>query len=220
VGDLNIYSIPGFADPLSSLSHLGSAVVFALLSIGLLRRGWQGRVRFAAVALSSVPLLAVSGVYHLLEPGYAGRMVMQRLDHAAIFGLIAGSFTPVYAILFRGLERWLTRAFVWTVAAAGITLKTIFFDLVTEGLGVTLYLGFGWVGLYSGTLIARRYGLRFIRPLVCGAAAYTVGAILEFLRWPKLLAGVVGPHELFHLFVLAGISCHWRFVWNSAAVKG
>lgn len=223
MGNINISSIPGFADPLSSLSHLGGAVVFALLGIGLLRRGWRGWFRFAAVALfalSSVLLLAVSGVYHLLEPGYTGRMVMQRLDHAAIYGLIAGTFTPVYAIFFRGLERWLTLAFVWTTAAAGITLKMIFFDRVTEGLGVTLYLGFGWVGLYSGTLIARRYGLRCIRPLVCGAAAYTVGAILEFLRWPRLLAGVVGPHELFHLFVLAGIGCHWRFVWNSAAVKG
>jgi channel protein (hemolysin III family) len=92
--------------------------------------------------------------------------------------------------------------------ARSITLQTIFFDLGTEGLGVTLYLGYGWVGLYSRTLIARRHGLRFIRPLVWGATAYTVGAILEFLRWRRLLAGVVRPHELFHLFVLAGIGCH------------
>lgn len=188
MGDRNIYSIPGFSDPLGSLSHLGGEVVFALLSDGLLRRDWQGSFRFAAVALfavSSVLLLAVSGFYHLLEPGYAGRMVMQRLDHAAIYGLIAGTFTLVYAIFFRGLERWLTLAFVWTVAAAGITLKTIFFDLVTEGVSVTLYLGFDWVGLYSGTLIARRYGLRFIRPLIWGAVAYTVGAISSWPRIPR-----------------------------------
>lgn len=223
MGDLDIYSIPGFSDPFSSLSHLGGAVVFAFLSIGLLRRGWQSRFRLAAVAVfafSSVFLLAVSGVFHLLAPGYAGRMVMHRLDHAAIFGLIAASFTPIYAILFRGLERWATLAFVWGIAAAGITLKTIFFDIVPAGLGVTLYLGFGWVGLYSGTLIARRYGLRFIRFLVWGGVAYTAGAILDVLRWPKLLAGVVGPHEIFHLFVLVGIGCHWRFVWNCAVVKG
>jgi channel protein (hemolysin III family) len=178
--------------------------------------------RVAAVAVfafSSVFLLAASGVYHLLAPGYAGRIVMQRLDHAAIFALIAGTFTPVYAILFHGLERWATLAFVWAVAAAGIALKIIFFDMVTEGQGVTLYLGFGWVGLYSGTLIACRYGLRVIRPLIWGAAAYTAGAILDFLRWPSLLTGVFGPHELFHLFVLAGIGCHWRFVWNCAALK-
>lgn len=222
MGDLEIYSIPGFSDPFSSLTHLGGAAVFALLSIGLLRRSWGSAFRVAAVAVfafSCVLLLAVSGVYHLLAPGYAGRFVMQRLDHAAIFALIAGTFTPVYALLFHGLERWATLAFVWIVAATGITLKTIFFASIPEGLSVALYLGFGWVGLYSGTLLARRYGLRFILPLVWGAAAYTAGAILEFLRWPRLLTGVVGPHELFHLFVLAGIGCHWRFVWNCAAVK-
>jgi channel protein (hemolysin III family) len=160
----------------------------------------------------------VIDIYPPLQPGYMGRMVMQRLDHAAIFGLIAGTFTPVYGLLFRGFERWATLAFVWAIAAAGITLKTMFFAMIPEGLSVAVYLGFGWVGLYSGTLLARRYGMRFIRPLVWGAAAYTAGAILDFLRWPKLLTGVLGPHELFHLFVLAGIGCHWCFVRSCAAV--
>jgi channel protein (hemolysin III family) len=223
VGEFDIYSIPGFSDPVSSLTHLGGAVVFALLSIGLLRRGWGSTKRVAALAVfafSCVLLLATSGVYHLLTPGYTGRIVMQRLDHAAIFGLIAGTFTPVYALLFHGRERWATLVFVWVVAVLGVILKMVFFADVSEGLGVTLYLGFGWVGLYSGTLLARRYGLHFIRPLVWGAVAYTVGAILEYLRWPKLLPGVFGPHELFHLFVLAGIGCHWRFVQNCTALKG
>jgi channel protein (hemolysin III family) len=215
----SIYPIPGFSDPVSSLTHLGGAAVFALLGIGLLRRGWGSSGRVAALAVfitTTVFLLSVSGVYHLLAPGYAGRMVMQRLDHAAIFGLIAGTFTPVYALFFRGVERWATLVFVWVAAATGITLKTMFFADVPEGLSVTLYLGFGWVGLYSGTILARRYGLRFIRPLIWGAVAYTGGAILDFLRWPNLLAGIIGPHELFHLFVLAGVGSHWHFVWRSA----
>jgi len=82
---------------------------------------------------------------------------------------------------------------------------------------MALYLGFGWAGLYAGTLLGRRYGIRFLAPLAWGAAAYTIGAVLEFLRWPTLLAGVVGPHELFHLFVLIGLGCHWLFVWRCAA---
>ncbi|HEY7312098.1 MAG TPA: hypothetical protein VH643_22225 [Gemmataceae bacterium] len=50
-----------------------------------------------------------------------------------------------------------------------------------------------------------------------GAAAYSLGVILEFLRWPNVFSGIVGPHELFHLFVLAGVSWHWRFVRNCVA---
>jgi channel protein (hemolysin III family) len=215
-----MYPIAGFADPVSSLTHLGGAAVFALLSIGLLRRarGSIGRVVSVAVfAITSVLLLSVSGVYHLLGTDSAAFTVMQRLDHAAIFGLIAGTATPVYTIFFRGPQRWAALLLVWIVAVSGITLKTIFFTDVPEGLGVALYLGFGWAGLYAGTLLGRRYGIRFIAPLAWGAVAYTIGAVLEFLRWPTLLAGIVGPHELFHLFVLAGLGCHWRFVWRSAA---
>jgi channel protein (hemolysin III family) len=145
---------------------------------------------------------------------------MQRLDHAAIFGLIAGTATPVYTLFFRGPQRWAALLLVWIVAVSGITLKTIFFADVPEGLGVALYLGFGWAGLYAGTLLGRRYGMGFIAPLAWGAAAYTIGALLEFLRWPTLLAGVIGPHELFHLFVLAGLGCHWHFVWRCAAGNG
>jgi channel protein (hemolysin III family) len=170
-------------------------------------------------AFTCVFLLSISSVYHLLTPGYAGRAVMQRLDHAAIFGLIAGTVTPVYALLFRGIERLSGLVFVWFAAVCGITLKTIFFTEVTEGLGVTLYVGFGWVGLYAGTVLGLRYGWRFITPMVWGALAYTLGAILEFLRWPILLSGVVGSHEIFHLFVLAGISWHWRFVRNCTATN-
>lgn len=220
MADLAIYPLPGFSDPVSSLTHLGGAGVFAVLGPVLVRRVWGNRGHVAALTVfvvCTVVLLGISGVYHLLTPGYAGRAVMQRLDHAAIFGLIAGTFTPVYALLFHGRERWATLVFVWFVAIAGITLKTIYFSEIPEGLGVALYLGFGWVGLYSVTLLGRRYGLRFIVPLICGAAAYTGGAVLDFLRWPWLLGGIVGPHELFHLFVLAGVSFHWRFLWNCSA---
>jgi channel protein (hemolysin III family) len=216
-----VYPIPGFSDPVSSLTHLVAAAVFAILGVGLLRRAWGKPGRVAALAvfvLSCMFLLAISGSYHLLAPGGAGRAVMLRLDHAAIFVLIAGTFTPVYALLFRGRERWATLLFVWAAAATGITLKTIFFMDMTEALGVTLYLAFGWVGLYSGTVLWLRHGLRFIRPLALGGAAYTIGAVLDFLRWPTLIPGVIGPHELFHLFVLAGIGFHWDFVSRCAAL--
>ncbi len=215
-----VLSIAGFSDPFSSLTHLTAAVVFLILGIVLLRRGRGDRARVISLcvfAFSCVLLLSLSGVYHLLEPDTPGREVLKRLDHAAIFVLIAGSFTPVHVILFRGGWRWGMLAGIWGAALAGLVVKTVFFSTMPEWVGLAMYLGLGWMGVISALQLARRYGLRFILPLLWGALAYTAGALIEFLRWPVLLAGIVGPHEIFHLAVLAGISCHWAFILGIAA---
>src|SRR5215213_5458383 len=101
--------IPGFADPFSSLSHLLGAVVFLALGFVLIRRGAGNTARVVSLLifiLGSVLLLSVSGTYHLLDPTGTAREVMRRLDHAAIFVLIACSFTPPHVIMFRGAGRW------------------------------------------------------------------------------------------------------------------
>ena len=216
----HVLSIAGFSDPFSSLTHLAAAVVFLILGIVLLQRGRGDRTRVISLCVftfSCVLLLSLSGVYHLLAPDTPGREVLKRLDHAAIFVLIAGSFTPVHVILFRGGWRWGMLAGIWGAALAGLVLKTVFFSTMPEWLGLLMYLGLGWMGVLSALHLARRYGLRFIQPLLWGALAYTAGALIEFLRWPVLLAGIVGPHEIFHLAVLAGISCHWAFILGIAA---
>jgi channel protein (hemolysin III family) len=208
-------SIPGFSDPVSSLSHLAGAVVFAILGAFLIARG-RGDVRrvlsLAVFASSCVLLLSLSGVYHLLSPGTTARSVLLRLDHAAIFVLIAGSFTPVHMILLRDLWHRHLLAWIWVAAIAGLVLKTVYFDATPPWLGLLMYLGLGWLGLISTIALARRFGVRFVLPLVWGALAYTIGALVDFLGWPVLIAGVVGPHEVFHLAVLAGISFHWAFI--------
>jgi channel protein (hemolysin III family) len=215
--------IPGFSDPISSLSHLAGAFVFAVLGGFLIARG-RGDARrvlsLVVFAVSCVLLLSLSGVYHLLTPQTAARGVLLRLDHAAIFVLIAGSFTPVHAILLR--ERWqrCLLAGIWAAAIAGLVLKTVFFDTTPQWLGLGMYLGLGWLGVISTVALARRFGVRFILPLVWGALAYTVGALVDFLGWPVLVTGVIGPHELFHVAVLAGISFHWAFIHSIAAGDG
>jgi channel protein (hemolysin III family) len=211
----HMLAITGFSDPVSSLSHLGGALAFAVLAVALLRRGSGDRARMISLsvfAVSCVLLLSLSGVYHLLSPDTAGRAVLKRLDHAAIFVLIAGSFTPVHAILFRGVWRWGALTGIWGAAIAGVIVKTAYFDVMPEWLGLTMYLGLGWIGVVSATALARRYGWRPLRPVLWGALAYSAGALAEFLRWPVLLAGILGPHEIFHLAVLAGIACHWVFI--------
>jgi channel protein (hemolysin III family) len=213
-------AVAGLSDPVSSISHLGGALVFAFLAASLLRRGGGDRLRMVSLsvfAVACVLLLGLSGVYHLLSPDTAGRAVLKRLDHAAIFVLIAGSFTPVHIILFRGVWRWGTLAAIWGAAITGVVVKIVYFDVMPEWLGLTMYLGLGWLGVISAAALARLYGWRFVRPVIGGALAYTFGALAEFLRWPLLLPGILGPHELFHLAVLAGISFHWRFILGCAS---
>lgn len=207
------------AEPVSSFTHLAGAGVFAVLAVRLLHRGRGAHARVTALsifAFACVLLLGVSGTYHLLPAGSASREIMQRLDHAAIFVLIAASFTPPHVILFRGVWRWGMLALIWGLALAGLTLKVVYFDTMPEWLGLSMYLGLGWMGVISGAILAHRHGLRFIHLVLWGAFAYTAGAVFEFLRWPVLLGGVVGPHEIFHLAVLAGIACHWAFVLRIA----
>jgi channel protein (hemolysin III family) len=215
-----IFPIGGFSEPVSSMTHLAGAGVFAFLTIPLLRRGWGDRIRVACLAVyagSCVLLMAISGVYHLLAPGGAGRDVMLRLDHAAIFVLIAGTFTAVHGILFHGRWRWEPIILFWAVTAAAVTLKTVFFNQVPEWVGLSLYLCLGWVGLVTGGVLWARYGWGFIRPLAWGGVAYTFGAVMEYIGWMVVIRGVVGPHELFHLAVLAGAGFHWRFVYSFAS---
>ena len=213
-------SIPGFSDPISSLTHLAGALVFAILGGFMIVRGRGEAPRVTSLTVfvfSCVLLLSLSGAYHLLSPGTAGRSVLLRLDHAAIFVLIAGSFTPVHVILLRDRWQWHLLAWIWVAAIAGLVLKTVYFDAVPTWLGLLMYLGLGWLGLISTTALALRFGVRFVLPLVWGALAYTLGALADFASWPVLVAGVLGPHEVFHFAVVAGVSFHWAFIRGIAA---
>ena len=219
---MDTISIPGFNDPFSSLSHLIGAFVFLIFGIKLIRlasvnRGWV--IATTVFVISGVFLLSMSGVFHLLEQQNAGRTVLQRLDHAGIFALIAGTFTPVHTVLFTGFWRWGFLILIWALAITGMTLKSIYFNELAEWVGLVAYLGLGWLGILSAYLTHRLHGFSILKPLIYGALAYTVGASLEFLRLPVVVTGVIGSHELFHIAVLAGLAWHWQFIRNLLLIK-
>lgn len=219
---MNTLSIPGFSEPLSSITHLTAAVIFFILGFKLMAtaRGHGGWIVAIAVFVFTVVfLLSMSGVYHLLEPGSGGRAVLQRLDHAGIFALIAGTFTPVHSILFKGFWRWGFLVLIWVLAITCITLKSIFFSQLAEWLGLILYLGFGWLGVLSAYFTHKLHGFKIISPLLLGAIAYTLGASLEFFQFPVIISGVLAYHELFHIAVIIGIACHWQFIRNLVLLK-
>lgn len=216
----HLYPLPGFHEPFAAMSHLLGAFVFFILCCVLLMRGRHNRsglIYLGIYAVSVVTLLALSGVYHMLIRGGSPNLVLGRLDHSAIFAFIAGSFTPAHGILFRGWQRWVPLFLIWTIAIAGITLKTIFFDEMPHWLGLTLYLAMGWFGLFSGILLARRNGFHFIKPLLIGGVAYSIGGVIDVLPWFIVVPGVVHPHEVFHVAVLMGAFWHWLFICQFAS---
>lgn len=209
---------PGIADPVSFLTHGLGALIFAVLGVGLVRRGRRspsGRLRAITLTIfvaAAVLLLLASAMFHLQAHGSRARDIFQRIDHAMIFVLIAATFTPLHVVLFQGPLRWGVLLFVWVFAVAGIALKTVFFDVTPEAVSILTYLGMGWVGLISMIALWRTRGFRYSTPIVLGALAYTIGAIFELTNRPILVRGLIESHELLHIFVLLGLGSFWWFM--------
>ncbi len=216
-----IYHLPGFHEPFSALSHLLGAFVFLALGGLLLLRGRRnpgGLPYLGIYAFAVVFQLSMSSGYHMVVRGSSEHRVMERIDHSAIFILIAGSFTPALGILFHGWLRWGPLILIWTAAIVGITLKAIFFEHFADWVGMTIYLTMGWLGIFGVFLLGRRYGFNFVKPLLIGGIAYSVGALIDqFMQFAIVIPRVIHPHDLFHVAVLMGVFWHWLFIWQFAA---
>jgi len=162
--------------------------------------------------LGVVLTLFASGLLHLVARETTLRSDLLRVDHAAIFFLIAATYTPIHIIEFRGWMRWGVLGLIWTAALAGMCLKIAFIDSVSEWVSLTLYLALGWAGLFTAIALHRVVGLKPLIPIVVGALAYTIGAVLDFSALEDPIPGLVRIHEVFHLFVLAGITAHWIYI--------
>lgn|GEM_PF-79511 len=209
----------GLHDPISAWSHLIAAFAFLVSSFYLLYKGRGSKLRITSFVLyifALVFLFSMSGTYHLLAYNTEARDVLQILDHAAIWILIAGTFIPIHTLMFRGPKRWAVLTLVWVITIPGVILTTVFFSTLPEYVSLTLYLGLGWIGILSAYFIVKDYGKEEVKYLFLGGIAYTIGAILEFLRWPSFYDGVINAHDFFHIFVIIGASFHWYLIYQRA----
>ncbi len=185
-------------------------------------RGAGTRLSLWGFAASAVFLLTMSGVFHLLPRGSVERAVFQRLDHAGIFILIAGTVTAGHSLFFRGVWRWGMIVAIWILGISGLVAKVVFFRQISEGVGLVLYLAMGWLGAIAMLKLAFERGWYAAAHLFAGGLVYTAGAVGEFVEGDRLtvIPGVLGAHELFHLAVLAALAIHWRLFHQAAALKG
>ena len=204
-------------EPFSSYSHFVGAVLrgvglFAMVLRLLLDDAASGQMAAAAVVfcLSLIALYSASSIYHFSGRGEAVLRRLKKLDHSMIYVLIAGSYTPVVLRFMPAPRSYVFLGAIWLVALTGIAVKLLWID-APRLIGTALYLALGWA-------VAFDFGVVLSMPapaialLATGGLAYTAGGIIYIAKRPNLSA-VLGFHELFHLFVIAGSLCHYLMVF-------
>jgi hemolysin III len=191
----------------NALSHgLGFLLAVAALPILVVFSGRHGvSSSLTGVVVFSVTMMLLYGasaLYHALPAGRA-KVWFQRLDHAAIFLFIAGSYTPFVLGPLHGPWGWSLFGVVWGAAALGITAKVL--DRLKHPFWSTgLYVAMGWVALVAVVPMVERVPFAGLALLVAGGVAYTLGAVFFLLDNRVRYA-----HFVWHLFVLAGSTCHF-----------
>jgi hemolysin III len=201
-------------DPVASASHFLMAGLAVIATVFLVRIAGSNRPRRLSVlvfGLCTIAVYSASGLYHALQLPPAELRVFQRLDMSAIYLMIAGTCTPVAGILLRGRFRAILLTGVWSLALVGIGSLWVR-PKPDHAVLVGTYLGMGWLGMAGVWHYWRATGWRGLSWALAGGIFYTLGAVFELARWPILVPGVIGSHELLHFCDMAGTGCHIVFI--------
>ena len=191
---------------------LHEAAFFVALVAGALlvvyAHGPRASTAAAVFAVSVVTMLGASALYHRVTWSPRVRPWMRRIDHAGIYLLIAGTYTPVGLLTLRGTMRDVVLAVVWIGAAAAIAMKFIWVGAPKWISAVTGIL-LGWAGVAAMPQVWRYAGAGAVTLLGIGGLAYTAGAIIYARRRPDPVPSVFGYHELFHALTLVAVTCQY-----------
>lgn len=191
---------------LHGITHgIGTGLSIAGLAVLVILAAYSGDiwriVSFTIFGSTLVLLYLASTLYHSIQNPRA-KQVFQRIDHAAIYLLIAGTYTPFLLVAIRGNLGWTLLVIIWGLALVGVGFKALFIHRF-QRLSILGYLLMGWLGVIAFNQILRTIPPAGFVWLAAGGAAYTVGVL--FLAWRRIPFN----HAIWHLFVLAGSFCHY-----------
>ena len=197
-------------EKLNIISH-GVGLVLSVLGLILLvsRAGKLGEtvhlVSFSIFGASMILLYAASTFYHSAKkPEW--RYKLNILDHASIYVLIAGTYTPFALVTLEGTTGWIIFSIIWTMALAGAIMKLYFIGKYRT-LSTIMYVLMGWIIIFAVKPLIDNLSMEGLLWLLAGGLSYTFGAVLFSLDRVKF------NHALFHVFVLLGTFCHFISIY-------
>jgi hemolysin III len=212
-------------EPVNAVTHSIGAVLsvvglLVLLAVGFRNGSTRQIVAFSIFGASLVAMYSVSTLYHGLPLSTRGIARARRLDHVMIYILIAGTYTPVCLLLLPDRLGISLLVVVWTLAAIG-TVQKIAWMRAPVWLSTALYLGMGWIAVVVIKPLLNAAPRGFFLWLLAGGLFYSVGAVVHGVKWPRrAVAGtrrMFGPHEIWHLFVMAGSFSHYWAILTYAS---
>ena len=196
-------------------SHAGAAVAALATTVALYALCGDDRPRALSMLVfggSMIVLYAVSATYHIGRWEPRSERILRAIDHANIYVLIAGTFTPLCVNVLDGSFRTTMLTVMWSIAGAGVVLS-VFTDRLPRWLTASLYVGMGWIGVVLMPAFAAHLPWPALGLLLTGGLLYTVGAVIYALQRPDPYPQVFGYHEVFHLFVIGGSAAFVVTVW-------
>jgi hemolysin III len=196
-------------------SHALAALAAVVITIVLLVQTRADIVRFLSVLVFGFSMIALylgSAVYHIGRWQGRRATLLQAIDHANIFLLIAGTYTPICVNVMTGWLRVLVLTLIWLVGLSGALVSVLTLRL-PRWILTGLYLGMGWIALIALPQLAQRLPWEAIALLLSGGLLYSIGAVVYALKRPNPLPRVFGFHEIFHLFTIAGGAAFVAMIW-------
>jgi len=205
-------------EPVNSLTHWAGAALALAGVIALLVIGWGTPAKVISLAiygLSLILLFSASATYHMVRVRDKALEIYRKMDHAAIYLLIAGTYTPFCVNAFEGFWKWGMLSIIWSLAVIGIIVK-VFFIRAPRWLNAGIYLIMGWLCLPAIGQMLAVLPVWVISWLIGGGVIYTLGAIVYITKIFNFKPGVFGFHEMWHIFVLLAAAAHFVAVLGVA----
>jgi hemolysin III len=193
--------------------HSYAFVGFAVLGALLVATTSGGRERLAAAAFGGCLVLTfgISALYHRVDWRPAAKRVMRRLDHASIYLLIAGTYTPYGLLVLSGAWQFSILGVVWIGAALAIVQRLFWLD-APRWVPVVAGIFLGWVGVVALPQIIEASGVSGTVLVAAGGILYTLGAVVYALQRPDFRPATFGFHELFHVLTVLAAACQFAAV--------